>query len=227
MQRHIRAACVAAALMRSAAFAQDDFGGEQPAWYQPDSNAIGPDQPAGSRPVPQTDLPDEYTWIFGDSAAKMREESAAEAAHPAEDAETGKTAPKPDAREAARQVKPQETPPPPVPAAVLDDTPESSATRFVWNAGQVREGAIVEHTFVWVNDSSRTVNIGNVHTSCGCTVSEVAKKTVAPGESATIKVKVNTKGYAGPIRQFVYMSTDSPESPLVAFVMKITVAQGR
>jgi len=90
----------------------------------------------------------------------------------------------------------------------------------MWDFGSAKTGAVLEHTFVLVNDSALDLKIKDTTTSCGCTVSEIKKKQLKPGESTTISIKLDTKGYLGPVKQFVYVNTDSLEKPIIRFSVK-------
>jgi hypothetical protein len=94
---------------------------------------------------------------------------------------------------------------------------------FTWDFGRVKAGIALEHDFVLKNDSKRVLRVQNISTSCGCTVSEVAKKTLAPGESTTIKVKFDSLGYYGETQQFVYVTTDNLDKPILRYIIKAYV----
>lgn len=87
--------------------------------------------------------------------------------------------------------------------------------------GIAREGSVLKHSFVVLNDSDLTLNVKSINSSCGCTVSEMKKKTLLPGESSSLEVSFNTKGYSGDVRQFVYLYTDNPEKSIMQFVIKV------
>jgi len=89
----------------------------------------------------------------------------------------------------------------------------------------VKEGAVATHDFVLQNNSAKTLNIKDVTTSCGCTVSKISKKVLTPGESAAVAVKFDTKSYKGDVKQFVYVNTDSVEEPIVRFTIQANVLQ--
>lgn len=94
---------------------------------------------------------------------------------------------------------------------------------YVWDFGRVKEGAVLKHNFILKNESKDTLNIKDINTSCGCAVSSVKKKTVSPGESTLIEVQFDTKGYSGPTQQYIYVHTDSPDNPIVRFVIKADI----
>jgi len=94
-----------------------------------------------------------------------------------------------------------------------------TADPFLWNFGQVKEGDVVYHEFTFKNESPKALKITNVNTSCGCTGSEVAKKSLDPGESTSVKVKFNSAKYSGEVKQFVYLATDSIENPIYKYTI--------
>ena len=97
--------------------------------------------------------------------------------------------------------------------------------QYLWDFGKAEAGEILKHEFIFKNESSETLNIREVSTSCGCTVSQVKKKTLLPGESTAIEVSFNTKGYSGPTQQFVYVNTDNLDNPIIKFIIKADVVQ--
>ncbi len=94
-----------------------------------------------------------------------------------------------------------------------------------WDFGKVKQGEIAAHNFTLKNDSDKTLNIKSVNTSCGCTVSEVKKKVLLPGESTTLEVKFNSKGYSGNVQQFAYVNTDRTVDPIIRFTVKANVVK--
>ncbi len=145
----------------------------------------------------QEGVPEQYQWIFGEKGKELRD---------AQQAEMKEKAAKP----AGVLAKP----------AV---SPFKESSENVWDFGQVRAGDVVRHDFIIKNTKSKVLNIKEVHTSCGCTVSEVPKKVLQPGEDAPIQVKMDTKGDSGPVKQHIYVNTDDPENPVYVFVIKAEV----
>ncbi len=94
---------------------------------------------------------------------------------------------------------------------------------YLKDFGLVKAGEVVKHSFVIKNDSAKVLNIKDVGTSCGCTVSEIKNKTLKPGESTLLEVKFDSKGYSGPVQQFIYLSTDSLDEPLIRFIIRAQV----
>lgn len=107
--------------------------------------------------------------------------------------------------------------------ALIEKYPVEVSDSLEKDFGKVKEGAVLRHTFIFKNQSKKPLNIKDVNTSCGCTVSEVKKKALASGESTEVKVEFRTKGYAGVTQQFVYLYTDSLDNPVVRFIIKAEI----
>jgi hypothetical protein len=101
--------------------------------------------------------------------------------------------------------------------------PVKSVDPFYWDFGEVKEGEVAVHEFTVKNESSKTVDIKGVNTSCGCTVSEVKKKNLSPGESTVIEIRFNSKGYAGLVDQYAYVNTDDPANPVLKLSIRANV----
>ncbi len=94
---------------------------------------------------------------------------------------------------------------------------------YSWDFGKTQEGGVLRHNFVLKNNSSQTLNIKEINTSCGCTVSKVERKVLLAKEATTIEVQFNTQGYFGPVQQYIYVHTDSLDNPVLRFVIKAEI----
>lgn len=94
-----------------------------------------------------------------------------------------------------------------------------------WDFGRVKQGKVLVHEFELKNGSNKVLTINNIHTSCGCTVSKAEKGSLRPKESTKIRVTFNTRGYAGKISQYAYVNTDSPDNPIIRFIIKAEVVK--
>ncbi|MCX5699398.1 MAG: DUF1573 domain-containing protein [Candidatus Omnitrophica bacterium] len=92
-----------------------------------------------------------------------------------------------------------------------------------WDFGQIKQGAVLKHDFILKNETNNILGINSIHTSCGCTVSESAKKSLLPQESTTVTVTFKSEGYLGPVTQFVYVNTDNPNLEIIKFTIKAQV----
>jgi hypothetical protein len=96
---------------------------------------------------------------------------------------------------------------------------------YSWDFGSIPEGVVVKHAFVLKNESSRPLAIKDLTSSCGCTASKIGKRILLPGESDSIEVEFKSKGYSGPVQQFVYVNTDRLEDPIIKFSIKANVVK--
>lgn len=94
---------------------------------------------------------------------------------------------------------------------------------YTWDFGKVRKGDVLKHIFVLRNKTGKTLNIKQVGTSCGCTASEVKKKNLLPGTSTEIQVTFETEKYLGPVQQFIYVTTDDLDNPILRFIIKAEI----
>ena len=94
-----------------------------------------------------------------------------------------------------------------------------------WDFGQVKQGDVLKHDFIFKNETKDVLNITGVNTSCGCTASQADKQSLKPGEDTTINVSFNSHGYLGQIKQFIYVNTDSAVVAIVKFTIKAEVVK--
>lgn len=87
-----------------------------------------------------------------------------------------------------------------------------------WNFGEIMQGDVVEHSFVFTNTGSDPLIISSAKGSCGCTVPEWPKAPIAPGESGEIYVKYNSKGKKGKQNKRVTLTTNMTPSQQVVYV---------
>lgn len=79
-------------------------------------------------------------------------------------------------------------------AEIKKGSPEISFTKNEYNFGTVKEGEIVETSFVLTNTGKSDLVITDAKASCGCTVPQWPRNAVKPGENALVTVKFNTTG---------------------------------
>lgn len=68
--------------------------------------------------------------------------------------------------------------------------------------------------FHFVNTGQSPIRIVNVHTSCGCTTTALAKDQFAPGESGDIEARFEFGSHTGHQEKTIAVTTsDSPKQP--------------
>jgi hypothetical protein len=73
-----------------------------------------------------------------------------------------------------------------------DSHPDVAVSRRVVDLGTIRQGVSAEHTFTLTNKSRRLLELADVQTSCSCTVAVPSGRSMRPGESIRLRVKLDT-----------------------------------
>ncbi len=78
-----------------------------------------------------------------------------------------------------------------------------------FNFGTVKEGEVVEKTFIFKNEGKFPLVISNISSSCGCTTPEWPREPIQPDQESRILVRFNTKGKPGPQSKTVVISANT------------------
>lgn len=81
------------------------------------------------------------------------------------------------------------------------------------NFGKVNEGKVYQHTFNFTNSGNSVLKIKDVKTSCGCAVAEISTKEIKPGESASLKVELDTAKRKGRMSRSITIMSNDPDTP--------------
>ncbi|CAM1339757.1 DUF1573 domain-containing protein [Tenacibaculum aestuarii] len=92
---------------------------------------------------------------------------------------------------------------------ISQGAPEISFDKEEFDFGTVKEGEVVETTFVVTNTGKSDLVITHAQASCGCTVPEWTKDPIAPGETGDIKVSFNTSGRTNKQSKSVTLTTNT------------------
>ena len=87
-------------------------------------------------------------------------------------------------------------------ARITYDAPE-------FNFGEVKEGAVIEHTFTFTNTGKVPLSVLNARSSCGCTVPEWPKDPIPPGGTGSITAKFNTDGKTKEQKKAIYVTANT------------------
>jgi hypothetical protein len=111
---------------------------------------------------------------------------------------------------------------PAAPAAAQELHPRVVLPEPVYDAGGVAKGEKISHEFVIRNDGEGVLEISDVRPACGCTVAEF-DKTIAPGESGTVRAALDTMTFDGPIAKDITVLTNDPINPKLRLSIKADV----
>ena len=91
--------------------------------------------------------------------------------------------------------------------------------------GQATNTLTITHEFILSNEGSFPLFIRAVRTDCGCVASKLANDTLAPGESAALKVKFDLKGRSGrQVRRIIIESNDRNQPRLILMLAGEAIA---
>lgn len=107
-------------------------------------------------------------------------------------------------------------------AAAQGAGPRMVIPEKIKDTGTIAQGEMVEVNFVVQNEGSEPLQIKAVRPTCGCTVADYDKEIPAGGEG-TVKAKLDTKDFAGPISKSILIMTNDPAEPTVSVVIKANV----
>lgn len=81
----------------------------------------------------------------------------------------------------------------------------------VYEFGTTKQGEEIRYDFKFFNKGNQVLTISEVRPGCGCTTAGEWTKTVKPGESGIIPIKLNTDRFKGPITKSVTVSSNDPK----------------
>ena len=109
------------------------------------------------------------------------------------------------------------------------DTAGMAVLRFdesAYDFGAVDAGAVVEHRFGFRNAGAQPLLIANASSTCGCTVPVWPREPIGPGDTASIYVRFDTEGKAGPQVKAVTLTANTyPNATEVRLVGTVDATQ--
>jgi hypothetical protein len=78
-----------------------------------------------------------------------------------------------------------------------------------YDFGKIKEGTIVEHSYMVKNTGGEPLFITNCKASCGCTIPEWPKDPIQPGESGKIEVKFNSAHKDGDVSKAITVTANT------------------
>jgi hypothetical protein len=108
-------------------------------------------------------------------------------------------------------------------ASLAFGAPHVAVDQPAFNFGTIAQGKKIDHIFALKNSGDATLTIGQVSTSCGCTVANVSSRSIVPGQSGEIKATFNSANFTGSISKSIYVHTNDPGRPVYTLTIKGTV----
>lgn len=98
-----------------------------------------------------------------------------------------------------------------------------SFDRMAHDFGDILDEGNVETTFTYTNTGDTALEILDHRATCGCTVPEISKRSLAPGESGTIKVVFHPAHKRGKQHQTVNLVTNAADQAQVQLTIAANV----
>lgn len=97
-------------------------------------------------------------------------------------------------------------------AQVVQQGPRITFEKEIHDYGKIKQGADGSVEFTFTNTGNAPLILSNAKGSCSCTVPQWPKEPIAPGKSATILVKYDTKR-VGAINKSVTITSNAANEP--------------
>ncbi len=111
-------------------------------------------------------------------------------------------------------------------AAPLDQTPDRAPSLLVdepfFDFGEVSDVAVLEHTFRFMNAGDQTLRIEDVHATCGCTTTTLARREIEGGGVETLTVRWKAEGEGREVKTITLRSND-PRHPELLLTVTATI----
>jgi hypothetical protein len=101
--------------------------------------------------------------------------------------------------------------------------PKIQFADLVYDFGKVSSGELVNHTFVFTNIGTATLEITEVRPGCGCTTAGTWDKEVKPGKTGSIPLQFNSANYGGAVMKQATVTCNDPGQSNVVLQIKGTV----
>jgi hypothetical protein len=103
--------------------------------------------------------------------------------------------------------------------------PKLEISASLWDFGEKWAGEKAETTITLRNVGKAPLEIGEVKSSCGCTVAKVNKKLLQPGASEEVRVTYDTNKRTEKVSQKIRVHSNDPDSPVTVIEVKGQVKQ--
>ena len=91
--------------------------------------------------------------------------------------------------------------------------------------GDVKEGDVIEHKFVFTNTGKSDLFIRKIQASCGCTTVTPSVTVIKAGEKSSLSASFKTRGYSGRQSKTITVITNDPKSSSIVLRLTGTVTK--
>lgn len=102
--------------------------------------------------------------------------------------------------------------------------PKISCEKPVFDFGSRDASEVVNHTFELKNTGSTYLLITAVRPACGCTIAQLDKSVIQPGETSKLGAQLSLAGRGGEIQKPILIESNDPANPALQLSIKGKVA---
>jgi len=95
--------------------------------------------------------------------------------------------------------------------------PQISIEQADYDFGEVFQGEQVEYNYRFHNAGDDILELGQVHSSCGCTAALLSSRRIAPGDSGELQAKFDSTRFQGRVKKTISLETNDPSQRQVVF----------
>ncbi|PKP40603.1 MAG: hypothetical protein CVT95_13435 [Bacteroidetes bacterium HGW-Bacteroidetes-12] len=107
----------------------------------------------------------------------------------------------------------------------LANAPQISFVDIQKDFGNVNEGDVIEHEFVFTNTGKSDLIIRKIKASCGCTTAAPKLSVIKPGEQSSLSASFRTAGFTGRQSKTITVITNDPVRSTMVLRLSGSVAK--
>ena len=94
-----------------------------------------------------------------------------------------------------------------------------------YDFGQIEEGAVATHIFIFKNVGDQPLILSKVKASCGCTIPSWTKDPVMPGEEGFVKASYNSKNRPGGFHKSITITSNASSSTKIVYIKGVAIKE--
>jgi len=89
--------------------------------------------------------------------------------------------------------------------------------------GEISEGTVAEHEFVFTNNGDKPLILSSVKASCGCTTPDWSKEPILPGNQGHIRASYNSENRPGGFHKSITVTSNASTPTKVVYIKGVTL----
>ena len=109
------------------------------------------------------------------------------------------------------------------PVGIAAPGPRIAFAEMEFDFGELKQGQVVKHDFVFTNTGTEKLEILDVRPSCGCTTAGTWDRVIEAGATGRIPVQFSSVGFSGAISKSVAVTSTDPARSTVSLKIKANI----